>query len=322
MKEVYRLYGLPQEIISDRDKIFLSRFWKGVFKHMGTKLSMSTAYHPQSDGQTERVNRCLETYLRCMVFHNPRNWSKWLALAEFWYNTNYHTALKVSPFQALYGYSPPMLSTDAIRGTQHDVQLAWLKDRQGILSQLKDNLHKAQNRMKHYADQHRTERILQVGDWAYLKLHPYRQISASVRRNIKLTAKYFGPYKVLEKVGNVAYRLQLPPGCLIHHVFHVSQLKGKVKPNTMVQEEPPTTGLDGEILVEPVAALGKRLVKKNNAAEVEILVQWANLPVEEATWESYHHMKKQFPHFDTWGQGSVQGGSTVMVQEVKGNEKK
>lgn len=140
INEVYRLHGLPQDIVSDRDKIFLGRFWKGVFKQLGTKLSMSTAYHPQSDGQTERVNRCLETYLRCMVFQNPRQWNKWLALAEFWYNTNFHTSLKVSPFQALYGYLPPMLSMESIRGAAHDPQLAWLKDKQRLLSQLKDNL--------------------------------------------------------------------------------------------------------------------------------------------------------------------------------------
>lgn len=140
-------------------------------------------------------------------FQNPRMWHRWLTSAEFWYNTSYHTTLKVSHFQALYGYSPPMLPIDVIRGAQHDSQLAWLKDRQRLLFQLRDNLHQAQNRMKHYADQHRTERVLQVGDWAYLKLQPYRQTSIAVRSNLKLTSRFFGPYKVLERIGNVAYKL-------------------------------------------------------------------------------------------------------------------
>lgn len=146
-----------------------------------------------------------------MVFQNPRVWNKWLSLAEFWYNTNYHTALKISPFQALYGYSPPMLSIDALRGAQHDPEMAWLKDKQGMLAQLKDNLQQAQNRMKQFVDKHRSDREFQVEDWVYLKPQPYRQISAAVRSNIKLSAKFYGPYHIIEKVGTVAYKLQLPP---------------------------------------------------------------------------------------------------------------
>lgn len=98
LKEIYRLHGLPRTIVSNRDVIFTSHFWQHLFKTLGTKLNMSTAYHPQSDGQTERLNRCMETYLRAMVFNNPKQWGKWLHSVEWWYNTNYHNSIKTTLF--------------------------------------------------------------------------------------------------------------------------------------------------------------------------------------------------------------------------------
>jgi hypothetical protein len=103
---VVKLHGVPSSIISDCDKIFTSAFWKELIKAMGTKLHYSMAYHPQTDRQSERVNQCLEQYLRCAVQDNPRHWRRWLAMAEFWYNSSYHTALGCSPFKALYRIEP------------------------------------------------------------------------------------------------------------------------------------------------------------------------------------------------------------------------
>ncbi|XP_026459515.1 uncharacterized protein LOC113360194 [Papaver somniferum] len=109
ISNVFKLHGLPASITSNRDKIFTSHFWKDLFKALRTQLNLSTAYHPQTDGKTERVNSYLENYLRCMCSHQPKKWHQWLPLAEWWYNTNYHTELKMSPFQALYGYIPPQI---------------------------------------------------------------------------------------------------------------------------------------------------------------------------------------------------------------------
>lgn len=101
---VYRLHGLPQSIVSDRDTVFLSEFWRELFTLQGVALNYSTAYHPQSDGQTEVVNKCLETYLRCMTSERPHLWAKWLPLAEYWYNTTFHTSIQLTPFEAVYGH--------------------------------------------------------------------------------------------------------------------------------------------------------------------------------------------------------------------------
>ena len=106
LDNVYKFHGLPKVIVLDRDRVFCSGFWQEMFKLLGTKLHYSSSYHPQSDGQSERVNQCLETYLRCMCIEHPTQWSVWLSTAEFWYNTNFHTSLQLSPFEALYGYKP------------------------------------------------------------------------------------------------------------------------------------------------------------------------------------------------------------------------
>lgn len=108
LDHVVKLHGIPKSIVSDRDKIFTSTFWKSLFSLMHNKMLLSSSYRPQTDGQTKRVNQCLEIYLRCDVNDSPKQWRTWLPLAEYWYNTTYHTALGCSLFQALYGYEPQL----------------------------------------------------------------------------------------------------------------------------------------------------------------------------------------------------------------------
>ena len=105
-KNVYKLHGFPKFIVSDRDEKFNGKFWREFFKQMGTSLNMSSAYHPQTDGQTEVINKCLEAYLRCFVTDKQNHWSQWLHLVEWRYNSTYHTSTKMTPFQVLYGYEP------------------------------------------------------------------------------------------------------------------------------------------------------------------------------------------------------------------------
>ncbi|XP_075085031.1 uncharacterized protein LOC142168271 [Nicotiana tabacum] len=152
--------------------------------------------------------------------------------------------------------------------------------------------------MELYAYQRRTEREFQVGDMVFLKHQPYRQTSLAHRRNLKLIFKFYGPYKVIAKVGQVAYKLELPPTSKVHHVFHVSLLKKKVGSKITTQTALPQTGNDGQFLVAPVAILQRQMVKKGNADAVKVLVQWSNLAPKDATWEDYADLKAKFPHFD------------------------
>ena len=213
---------MPQSIVSDRDTVFTSEFWKELWTIQGTKLLFSTSFHPQTDGQTEVVNRCLETYLRCFCSHKPQDWCKWLPWAQYWHTTNWHSSIKMTPYQALYGKIPPTISTYIPKTAKLQSVEDALLERDATLQLLKDNLVRAQDRMKKWADLHRTERSFEVGDMVFLRLQPYRQISVGGRRSHKLSPLFYGPYKVLQKIGSVAYKLELPDEAKIHPVFHIS----------------------------------------------------------------------------------------------------
>ena len=173
-KKIVKLHGLPLSIVSDRDPIFMSNFWREIFKLQGTKLKMSTAYHPESDGQTKVVNKCLETYLRCFIADQPRTWVTWIHWAEYWYNTTYHASTGKTPFEVVYGRLPPRLT----RWVQGETRVASvqqdLMDRDEALKQLKIQLVKAQERMKSQADKKRSDRSFMCGEWVFVKLRAHR----------------------------------------------------------------------------------------------------------------------------------------------------
>jgi hypothetical protein len=137
---VYKLHGLPVSIVTYRDRIFTSRLWQELFRLSGTTLKMSTSYHPQTDGQTERVNQCLKTYLRSFVHVCPSKWSSWLSVAEYWYNTTYHSSLGRSPFEVLYGRAPRHLGLNiSDASTQLDLS-TWLQQRELMLKLIQQHL--------------------------------------------------------------------------------------------------------------------------------------------------------------------------------------
>nr|GFB09589.1 Ty3/gypsy retrotransposon protein [Tanacetum cinerariifolium] len=186
LHDIYRLHGLPKSIISDRDPIFLSRFWKELFNKIGTKLLHSSAYHPQTDGKTEVVNRCLESYLRCFACDEPTSWSKYLYLAEFWYNTSYHSAIEMAPFQALYGHPPPSIPHYTLGSSQVASIDSTLMEHQRLISLLKETLKRTRQRMTEQANKHRMEKEFAIGDMVYLRLRIYRQTSVAKRDVQKL----------------------------------------------------------------------------------------------------------------------------------------
>ncbi|GKC71969.1 retrotransposable element Tf2 [Tanacetum coccineum] len=174
-----------------------------------------------------------------------------------------------------------------------------LQERESTVQLLKDNLLKAQNRMKMQADKHRSERVFQVGDWVFLKLQPYRQQSLHARAFHKLAAKYYGPYKIVARVGEVAYKLDLPVSSKIHDVFHVSLLK-KSHGNHSVSSTLPAISDSGHFIPVPLKILDKRMVKKNNVVVAEVLVHWSNTEEVDSTWEEVQKLQQQFPEFDIW----------------------
>ena len=295
---VVRLHGILTSIVSDRDKVFISSFWRALFQLQGTKLCMSSSYHPQSDGQTEVVNRTLEQYLRCFAGDQPRKGLEWIPWAEFSYNTSTHSSTKMTPFEVVYGIPPPRLLA-YVPGTSH-VQAVDenLRDRDAILRELRHNLLLAQDRMKCQANQHRREASFLMGDYVYLKLQPYRQTSVAFRSSMKLAPRFFGPYKVIAKVGLVAFKLVLPLGSQIHDVFHVSMLKKHLGPVTATSTQLPAVSDTSTVLPQPEAVLDRRVIHKGKyRPKSKILVKWVGAPAEDATWENEWRFTKSYPDF-------------------------
>jgi hypothetical protein len=155
---VVHLHGMPRSIVSERDKIFVSSFWKELFKLLDTTLVISTAYHPQKDGQIERVNQCLEMFLRSCVHTAPAKWKYWLPLAEFWYNTAFHSSLGCTPFKVLYGYDPVIGAALVLHDIDNKSVQELLTKRRAHTELIRSHLEVAHHRMKHQANKQHTDR--------------------------------------------------------------------------------------------------------------------------------------------------------------------
>jgi hypothetical protein len=210
-----------------------------------------------------------------MTFVEPKKWLSWLSLSEFWYNTSFNTSLQLTPFQALHG-SPPVISKLSIPSPTDVGASEFLEAKQQMLDQLKQNLHKAQTRMKKYADLQRSERSFAVGDRVYLKMEAYRLAAFGFRGAIKLQSKDYGHFLITHRVGNRAYRLQLPPGVLIHPVFHVSQLKLHTGDKAVSSPDLPLVLPNSTIKTGPEMVLQVRQIPRNNEPVVEWLISFSS----------------------------------------------
>jgi hypothetical protein len=310
---VYKLHSLPEIIVSDRDPIFTSKLWTELFKLCETELAMSSSRHPQTDGQTERVNQCLETYLRCFVHACPHHWRQWLPLAEFWYNTSYHSAIARSPFEALYGHAPRHFGVINTNVCRSDDLATWLEERATMQALLKQHLERARQIMKHKADKHRSDRQFVMGDWVFLKVQPYVQHSVADHASHKLAFRYFGPFQVEAKVGEVSYRLRLPPKTLIHPVVHVSLLRAAAAPTAddQVRLPPADPASSSSAPDEPQKILQRRQYLRGSTVRTQVLVQWASLPASLATWEDENQLRARFAKAPAWGQAGDEDGDNV-----------
>lgn len=296
LDSVFKLHGFPATITSDRDPIFISEVWSELFSLQGVSLNKSSAYHPQTDGQTEIVNKTLETYLRCICSEKATQWAQFLPLAEWWYNTSQQSSIQCTPYEVVYGQAPP-LHLPYLPGESKSATVdRSLVAREEAMKLLKYHLLRAQNRMKQYADLRRSDREFKIRDYVFLKLQPYRQHSLRNQAHHKLNPKYFGPYKVLDRVGKVAYQLELPVSSGIHNVFHVSQLKLCTDPAASVVQHP-TVLPEFSATGEPEAILARKMVKRGRVAATKVLVKWKNKPEDLATWVYYYDLLKEFPEF-------------------------
>lgn len=150
--------------------------------------------------------------------------------------------------------------------------------------------------MASQANKHRSDKQFKVGDWVYLKIQPYRQLSMSGSHFSKLSAKFYGPYQILQRIGNVAYKLSLPSQLLLHPTFHVSQLKPCHKLPEKISH-PPVIDISSPYCPQPQQILDRRMVQKGNKAIAQVLIQWENTTPEQATWEEYHSLRTRFPSF-------------------------
>ncbi|WVY98390.1 hypothetical protein V8G54_030541 [Vigna mungo] len=299
VREVVRLHGIPSSIVSDRDPTFMSLFWKELFHLQGTRLLMSTSYHPETDGQTEVLNRTLETYLRCFSSEQPKNWNFFLPWAEYWYNTSFQASAKCTPFEIVYGRPPPTISRFVPGETSIEAVAQDLKDRDEALKQLKFHLGRAQDQMVKLANKKRRPTTIQVGDWVFLKIRPHRQLSMLTKLHPKLAPRYYGPFLVLNQVGQVAFRLQLPAYARIHPVFHASQLKLAVGNHCFTAEpELPRELQSKEPSCVPLKVLDRRLHPLQGINVSQVLIEWKDGGPESATWEEEALIRDQFLDFN------------------------
>ncbi|KAJ9541664.1 hypothetical protein OSB04_028170 [Centaurea solstitialis] len=264
----------------------------------GTELHFSTAYHPQTDGQSERTIQTLEDMLRACVLDFGGSWDTYLPLAEFSYNNSYHSSIGMPPFEMLYGRRcrTPICwgevgqrvlgSTEVVQRTTEDIQ------------RIRERLRTAQSRQKSYADRRRSDLEFQVGDRVLLKVSPWKGV-IRFRKRGKLGPRYIGPFTVLARVGKVAYRLELPAVLgQIHSTFHVSQLR------KCLADESAHIPLD-DIQVDeslnyverPVAVIDRK-VKRLRRREIGIVkVQWQHRKGSEWTWEPEAEMREHYPDY-------------------------
>ncbi|KAL5785451.1 hypothetical protein ACOSQ2_007843 [Xanthoceras sorbifolium] len=271
---VVKWHGFSRSIVSDRDKIFISSFWRNLFQLQGTGLKMSSSYHPQTDGQIEVTNRTLEQYLRCFARDQPKKC----------YNTSVHSSTKTTPFEAVYGVPLPSLMPYVPRTTQVEAVDEYLRDRTTILRDLRRNLLVACDPMKTLANQHCREVHFAMRDYVYLKLQPYRQTSVSFRSSVKLALRFFGPFEILAKVGPVAYRLALPPEAHIHDLFHVSLLRKHLGNRPVASPSLPPVSDDSIIIPQPEKIMAQHIIQTGKyRPKEEVLIKWVGTPTEDAT---------------------------------------
>ncbi|GJX01162.1 putative reverse transcriptase domain-containing protein [Tanacetum coccineum] len=288
MKEVVTRHGVPVSIISDRDGRFTSLFWQALHKALGTRLDMSTAYHPETDSQSERTIQTLEDMLRACVLDFGKNWDRHLPLVEFSYNNKVGDAQLTGP--------------------------AIIHETTEKIIQIKSRIQAARDRQKSYANIRRKPMVFQVGDKVMLKVLPWKGVVRFGKRG-KLNPRYVGLFKVIKRVGTVAYKLELPQQLSrVHNTFHVSNLKKCLSDESLVIPLEELRVDDKLHFVEEPVEVMDREIKQLKRSRIPIIkVRWNSKRGPEFTWEREDQFKQKYPHLftktapsrESKGQGTV-----------------
>jgi len=258
---VWKLYGLPESIISDRGVQFAAGMMKELNNLLGIQMKLLTAYHPQTDGQTERVNQELEQYLRVFIDHRQEQWLDWLGTAEFVYNNKIHAATKTSPFKVNYGQDPRM-GFEGRRKGKYEAAGKFIEKMRKIQEEAKAALRKAQEEMKKFANRKRGKNEeYRVGDLVLLSTKDLKW-QMKGRRSEKMTECFVGPYKIKGIISSNAVELELPKSIKIHPVVNVSRIQ-LYKPQVEGQKKipPKPVIIEGEEEFEVEKILNKRIVR-------------------------------------------------------------
>jgi len=281
MQHIVRLHGIPRRIISDRDPRFVSEAWEVFTSKHNIQRALSTAFHPQTDGQTERTNRTMEQMLRIYIQIDQSRWEELLPALELAYNTAPQASTGLSPFQIMIGENPP--TGKDVEMLEPQVTPALTKTFRMMVARALAHIAMAQQRQKRNADKHRREVTYNVGDKVLLNTK-FLHLDGSR----KLKQRYLGPFTIARKIGTVAYELALPPSMTIHNVFHVSLLAPFKQPPEGLRREDEWHGVlrDGYQEYEIQDILDHR----GSAAQREFLIRWRGLPESETSWEPKKHL--------------------------------
>jgi hypothetical protein len=298
MSRIVCLYGVPNKIVPDRGTQFTSRFWERLHETLDTQLCFSSTYHPQTDGQIESVNQILEDMLRACALQNGRSRDKSLSYDEFSYNNSYQESLKMAPCEMLYGHRCQTSLFWNETGERKVFRPDILQEAKKQDRMVRKNLRVMQSRQKSYTDHRRRELSFEVRDFVYLKVSPMRGLRHLKVRG-KLAPRFIGPFKILEKRGELAYQLELPPQFSnVHDVFHVSQLKKCFcVPEEKIHMEDLNAKKDLSCQEYPIKILETFERVTRNKKIMMCKVQWSHHTEEEATWEREEELRVEFSSF-------------------------
>jgi hypothetical protein len=281
--------------VSDHGPQFVSKFWEELHKALGTKLLHSSAYHPQTSGQTERVNQILEDMLRACVLEFLQKWDDCFPQAEFSYNNSYQESIKMAPLEALYGRWCRTPLNWSEPGERWFFRPDMVKEMEEKVQRIIHNLKEAQARQKSYGNKRHQHLHFQVQDYVYLKVSPMKGVTRFDVKG-KFAPRYIGLFPILERCGPVAYQLQLPETLsAVHNVFHVSQLKKCLRvPDQTIDVMDVALEPDLTYSEHPIRVLDHKDRVTRRITLKFYKIQWNQHTEDEATWETQDFLEKNF----------------------------